>query len=728
MVLLAALVLVQTPQSISFTCMGSRAPVLLAKLSVAMGRPLSASKSTENEVMVVSVKKVDPGELLNRIAQVAHAQWEQQGDGLVLTRSMEQAAADRSADRDYRTKEIAAQILKVTEPLTKHPTFDVNQIKVLADVYKAYNNPNQTRKYDAKTAEKAREAEANSPANRLLAKLLMTFNVRTLSEIEPDSRAVYSTNPTAMQFGLHGIEDAMRAYVSEKQIWDAATTEMMDAVQTQAGDGDYPSSRNANTGPLSRIELVISRSGSKPTLAFSCTMLDRDGQQIDQAMGAVNSFDAEYFSGRKSPAKAGDKPVDWSADSKAVMDSLKWEEGSDDISLSSSLSSQAQPPSSHTSPRAKEIIRQPETIDPLSLAPSDLLVSWSKDKDKQLVALLPDDMMAMLFVPVMDNVAGVRAMMDMTSKLDLETKIDGDWALAYPPDAYLTRTSRFDRFAFGRAIRLMGEKGSLSLDDLAQYSSSAKGLDTDPLFFFAFAVERDVSSMANIGQWDMLRFYGTLTTTQRSTLGKGGKIELGVLSPNQQRLVQRMVFTSASPVGLESPNQDTGDAEMDAKQLTAMQAEAVLLRESTNALPRGLDNRGYVSLTQKTEEVAIPNSMVNYGYGRGLSADELGEAVGYQAYQANQGMDPAMNIDLKKLCAGRRNIYSFVFTLAPRIVVNQELVDMRLDRSKVLSLESMSKDFQAKFAAKKAEIAESMKDMKNDVGQDTGTRGTPPPY
>src|SRR5215213_4224587 len=95
---LALIATLSAPEKITLSTGCKRLPVILKQLSARTSTELRCTTAFEDEVIFLSIKERSLDDVLKRLAEVTHGDWEKSGAIYVLKRSSRQTAQDEKAE------------------------------------------------------------------------------------------------------------------------------------------------------------------------------------------------------------------------------------------------------------------------------------------------------------------------------------------------------------------------------------------------------------------------------------------------------------------------------------------------------------------------------------------------------------------------------------------------------------------------------------------------------
>lgn len=209
-------------QACSFETRAARVPVILKQLQVKTGKNLSCSEEFKNEVLVVSVRDVEPTVLLNKIARACVGTWETEGNGLVLKPDVGRRA-------EQETQRVAKRVARVQAMLDQFTK----------ELGSPYDGVLPSERHLGSDYPKARLA----PISRLAMRLMIGLGAKKLAASERGTRQVFALNPNSVQQALpRGAAKAVEEFRKEWALSDRASSEP---------DGTQPGAETwrANSGP-----------------------------------------------------------------------------------------------------------------------------------------------------------------------------------------------------------------------------------------------------------------------------------------------------------------------------------------------------------------------------------------------------------------------------------------------------------------------------------------------
>jgi hypothetical protein len=388
-------------------------------------------------------------------------------------------------------------------------------------------------------------------------------------------------------------------------------------------------------------------------------------------------------------------------------------------------------------PALSAAIDSPAQFDPLRFFVSDCVAAYGRKQGKPLVAYLPDTGIGLLSNLGAGKIGILQAKAALEDAGGLSFAEDSGWILVRPIHPYQARTFRSDRLALQRLVSASKENLFPRLDDLAAYAAVApQPFNEDwPVLYLLFRVP---GSMALVMQedspaWMFLRLYGSLTPPQRAALFEGRRLPIGTLLPNQQSLLQQIVFGPNSSLDVEDPASNTQSARDEILELLEesmgpigmgmrSQRGSDYRSEPTEALPNGLPANGYLAASVQTSPSAAPQGGSIFSLMMGAMTPQ--QLAYYTSLSEAAPMATMMDMKFDKLRLGQQTRIRLHVALGERLSVKQTLTDNSFPKNApTYSLENLPADFKKLLD----EARKKVKEMMERMGELGGGPEDPPP-
>jgi len=726
-------------RKISFSQDAARASVLLPALGRAAGVGLSATTRMGDEVLIVNVHDVTLRDLMAKIAQTTQGEWKPLGDGFELSRPSSLQTQVERAELDARAKLIQAKLDFAAGRLAKLPEFTAAEAERMAlEEQKA--NENLVKSFNEGSFESTirvfgRSAGSGSgtPAERGILAILGTIGAGSLATLGDGQRVVFSSGPTRMQRPFPGrAHDLITRFVKDSLLYSAAKKrkEPDEAAQIQiatAGGGEVGTG-NPALG-IGRSILTIQRQGT--ALRVSLIAADPNGASLASGEYTLSLDNASSDganinnNGPKIPLSplaaefaAAVKPVAASTGSFTVGSAIMvMDSDSSSIRLSIGDTGVKQIPISDA---LRTRLLNPEKNDPQSLTVTEGLNAVAASKKANLVADVSDDAIMPLTLAL-----GAGKTVDAFFKqscpdagITFEEK-DG-WLLAMSKTAVEARSRRLDRSAVGRALRGLDSQTCLRLNQLCAFALAqpkpAQGEDYDGTVMNLINAAGATDALGQLGQADVLRFFGSLSQAQQDGLLAGGTLSLSNLPPTAMAYLSSEVFQSQMGPNRKMP-QATGP------NFIVPGLTQPLAQERTEYLPNGVPAAGNVHFKVDRQPGALGMDA------EGKLAIYGADALASRLYQDEHGnIAPFGNAPkLDKFLPASQTLLSLHFEFPLLAEMDRSLSDTLIDRSnQAVSYDGLPAELKSKIALNLQKMKSTFGNMKFDFLGGAPAKTIPP--
>ena len=692
----------------------------LEEISRQAGYKLSASPQVGHDIVVLSLQAMPLDQVKIQIAKACSARWEEIQGGEMLV-----------VDTVLRRQEEQKERAEYAESLGK-------SLKQLIDSLNP-PKPEPGAKQDPNINRQISMFGGQGAAGKAVIQLAQMIGVNTLASIEADGRVVFSTTPTRMQRAFPGNTSRIMAQLVSEYNKEAAIRQKARAENPKVEDPREKQMREffgigLEDQPVEGIPtkaiLICSRQTLLGGLTLQLKVYNDQGKSVisgNQMLAAGETlfggaldmeFGPDGLPKPKPPTTppANEKAIEFSAPVKELMTM------SNIMTMSQS--------SAKMSEALKTMLLNPEQYDPLSFVHSESLLSTAKQRGKNLIALLPDRMDSFMgmMMPKPDGLTPTAYLDSIKSVVTVSA--DTPTLLIRPAKPARARSQRIDRASLGKFLRAVDSKGSVLLDDLAEYAQNSNSPMEDTsamMYFMVFAPNAIQSGMGGMVNWNMLRFYGALAPMQRQNLLNGGRLPFGQFNPAQSAAVRQMLFGPDTGLTAADPNKEKPVFELPSFVRTMIMREigGDFRTEPTEVMPNGLPPQGFVQLTLTQDNIVKPTGNVPAMFGNAaLGADELAMLKMFKEMPGMEQVASMMpNFDEVRL--GERSVYEFMFTVAPGVSQEETLNDDRMtSKSPVVKMANLPANFVKRIDEK---LAAFKKLPFFDPAFMNPNRGTPPP-
>ncbi len=668
----------------------------VAAIAQKAGAKLEVAPSVGNEFVIVRLVDAPLSATLSRLADVTGCEWQAPDPSGVrrLVRSPETIRREQKEEIALKTRQIAAALKGLAKKLED------------AQAPKKDGGPNVAEAFGSPW-----NSSIATPTGKAIAKLSAFLDPATLATIGDGRRIVYSTDANRMQLRL--------AQRHDRVLQELARDQAEYAKRFQAAMKGEAKEQMAQFEPMAKamgIRLTPDTIDRKPAKAL---MVASRGGIMGMFGGDSITLDLRVYDADGRVMLSGSMPLGLDPLAKFIEQYTKpqpVEKGTPiqfsplttEYSTFLNMANPAAMMEQKPSPELLETLLRPDLHDPLSLAPSDSVLAVAKAKNVNLVANLPDDVVSPITAMALmgkaaPTVEGYLAELQSGEKTTVEIK-DG-WMVVKPSRPVEARRTRVDREALARFIARARETETPSLEDLADYAFHSLPPTSTPIsmpYLVYSAPSALGGGMSGLQDWDMLRFYGSLSPAQRRQLGSGDALPFRELARSQRDLIARMAFGTNARLIVESPNSKTASDDggffaMVGKFMPKTHAD--YRDEPTEAMPNGLPVDGAVvvkSTPGSFVTVAGPDGTTNRMYGA-MGPDELG-MIQYLREEPALAQAAALMPKFDRFRVGDRTTLEFNFMLMPGISIQHTLNnDLMGKNAPLVSLEQFPADFTARM-------------------------------
>jgi len=550
------------PSTVTIVEPGAPLSRLMPRLAQATGQPLAVSEALRKEVLCLDVHDAPVEELLRRIAQVTAGAWAASKDGLTYLQPSGAARARQHAeDIAFRTKVLT----KALAAPPKTPT--------------------------SKTPD---DQEADSNLEPEVIALLRTIGPSELAAIADESRIVYSTSPTAAQVQLS--DDAFATYA----VLASAQNEKAERLKKLAASGklsreqidDAMLSQAVSLQPA-KVLLIVSRqdaAGAPVALDVELRGYDEHGVATTLSSGVLGGLT------QPSPEARDEAPIKLSPEAAKILTlerdlfQLRFDT-SGRADLGKSVETEA------ARAEAVRLLFAPDRFDPTAFR-GELVIGMAKARHLQLVALLPDSLGYFLQSIGEKECKPADVWAGISQSSDLAATQEGGWLTILPRNSPQVEARRVDRADLARVMCELAGDRYVTLDRVIELSRLGIVRDDDVANTWC-VLARSPAAQALFEDWPFVELFRSFDDAQRAELSRSGRLGFRSLMPEQIALLSRLIYGPRD----QSPNLEVADAQVAGPN---SDSEGDTYRsEPTEVAPHGLPLDGYLTLTDRQDQVVI---------------------------------------------------------------------------------------------------------------------------
>lgn len=613
---------------VSYTGKADSVIRVLEEFSRGTGIEVSAAPGLADEIVLVRVKDLPVQEFYDRLAATVNGEWVKDNSNKLFLRPR---AAARSAGKavfgDRLRKYLKKRLETLKEPLTDEKMEEnLRQINKLESADEDGGDPDGNRWI------KAMQLRDQAPMNRAAVEIFATLDLDRMSMMKPGDRLVYSMRPKPLQLPLPAAainilrdmeQKAARFQEIEQRLmrefhpeWFEHEKENPPVDESAGGEAVAPPKLS-----LEQSLFVVERTNEMyddgsvrlRLVAAYDAVADPDGENASysnsietQVGGWMDS--QEEFAGLWNPT---------APNSAAVKIPLRPESEEVKKEWATIISGKAE--------AFSEVHLRPDLHEPLSFAPSDLLTGWLDAKNLQAITVLPD---AIGFMGIYGEnppptVDGVDSFLKALSMM-IPSESQGGW-FSFTPEA-ISLSGRTNRQALARFLKAFRTSGQIQMDPLAELFASSQ---TGQFGMGLLMMYLQAGGGAGLNSLSLpaMKFYGSLTSTQRGVLKAGGKIPYAQLTKPQRDAFAGLVY-GASPKVHQVPNPDEPTRRSDSD-FYDYGAEVGIESEPTNLWSKGIPEGAFVTGKNKsfTMMFAYPSTPQEFDWTYPQSPADVGQNI-----------------------------------------------------------------------------------------------------
>ncbi|GIV12675.1 MAG: hypothetical protein KatS3mg021_0957 [Fimbriimonadales bacterium] len=508
---------------------------LLETLSRQTGVRLTAAPPIRDEFVLVAVEGMPLKELMEHLAYVTDGEWVEQEDGSHrLTRTPRVAQRRRAEDdaqilQRWRELFFSERFRALAEPLTAEQLrTQFSQIRQVIRNALDKHDPTQT-ELDSDTHRTVERAfNAMNPEYRLIARLLQQIDLKRFLEIPVGEKRVFSnvSGRYLTPFGF-SVQPLLEQYLRERELlrtlWRSA--EGFDEGLWNEFESRYRShffshsdAREAMEaeGIYSCVYLEVERYGVASL--WITLLLTDESQQAIRLAAFLNEEILVLQEALDEPKLPAIDKIEWSEQTRQFGDAAR--------AFFRMAEAEALP-----------ALLDPARTEPLTLVPSDVLLTYAQHKKKNLVALVNESLANL----IEDYIEGqtplnlyVRTLMTTYEERETEKAVS-----LRPKWSSYGWLPRVDRIALSRLMHQILKDKHLRLQHFLEFAAITHQRRQSVAYTYVQLLDREFSFMSPRATAFLL----SLTPAQRQALLTGESIALNQLSrPSREQLFRELYY------------------------------------------------------------------------------------------------------------------------------------------------------------------------------------------
>ncbi len=601
---------------------------VLQEFSRGTGLEVSAAPGLADEIVLVRVKDLPVQEFYDRLATTVNGEWVKDNSNKLFLRPKAAPRPGLNALFGDRLR----KYLKKRQEVNKEPLTEEKMEENLRQINKLENADEDGADPDGNRWMKAMQLREQAPMNRAAVEIFATLDLDRISMMKPGDRLVYSFRPKPLQLPLPAAaanifrdlqQRAARFEEIEQRLMREFHPEWFEHEQENPAPSE-PAGEEVVAAPKISFDqslFIVERSNEvyedgAVTLRL-LSAYDTVPGPDEETSSYTNSIETQIGGWMDSQEEMAELWNPGAADPAAAKIPLRPETEEFKKEWATILSGKAE--------KYSEVHLRPDLYEPLGFAASDLLTAWLDAKNLQTVTALPDTLafLGLYGEYPPPTVGGVDSFLKAISAM-IPIENQAGW-FSFSPQA-LSMAGRTNRVALARFITAFRESGQLQIDPLADlFATSQTGQYGMGLLMMY--LQGGAGASLNSLSVPALKFFGTLTTTQRGVLKSGGKIPYAQLTKPQREAFAGLVY-GASPKIRRAPGpEDFGDrSESDFHDYGG---EVGVDSEPTNLWSKGIPEGAFVTGKNKSFIMmfAYPSTPQEFDWSYPQSPADIGQNI-----------------------------------------------------------------------------------------------------
>jgi hypothetical protein len=538
-------------QQVTYKSVAEPAARAVADIAKLTHTDLAVIAPLDKEPIIIRLKDATLKDAMDQLAYVLDGTWVRQKTGFTLQRTdaMQQTLVDNATQT--KAKKYADSIKSIID---KNPLVPLDNATVQALVAKmtidlsaiSSTKPEDTEKF-SQSMEEAREQQ-NVGSNRLCREILGLLDPQQLAADPYPDNIVLSNAPRPLQRKLDISNEDLQQMVSELNLWFNATHSVHnDDQKYYAGDQEMERAIDSND-----VRIIANIQPSEDgDFLVNVTLVNSKDEVYIRAQ--------EYFS--KTGQPDGEPPVTPAPDKEKLKTNPYAKLGLVPVKLSPEaqeirvlvVATENHKSGTVTRPATKavqDLLLDPIDHDPLSWAPSEVLLGIGDQKDWNVIARLPDIDQIAAGSEALGTSDPANFLLQREDETDVTIK--SGWLTLRPKDILTTEKGRTDRTALGQYAKAIQQTGYSTIEAEADfYAGNQPGVDSGVAGDYALLINPDSNpfSEGTYGNNDpnAMRFYGLLGPDLRAQIQQGRSITANQLDDDQREALAHLIMDPPVP-------------------------------------------------------------------------------------------------------------------------------------------------------------------------------------
>jgi hypothetical protein len=560
---------------VTFAAPAAQLSRLLPEVGKSLRLKLEAAPTLANEVILINVRQVDKDALLSKIAEVSIGTWEKRGATLVLNRTDAQVRKLNAESLDAMAQTFREEINK--KLASQKPMGE----KEFRDLTRSFGDlPTGDQRY-----RRQYELLAGTPISRLAIRIAGKLDLKRVALLQPEERLVFSSKPNRLQLPFLGsVSTEVASFLKEQELWERQAPNFP---TNNSNGGLYELQMSARPiGQLDRV-LVSVRNYGGGSVQLEVRIYDVKGKRGPQgSLQLAGDTDYNKFQKLLETKKPKNLELTLTPVTSALLEAGKRRLKPQRVTFPADV---------------REILQWPEKNEPLAYGISELLSAYAPSQNWNLVINVPDILMAMAGGGIGVETPSPQLALGMLQFFGRLSEMDG-WVTLQPKNLIQPQYARTSRSAIGTFLRAANGSGPASLEAAAALSVATPDLQ---MFYGVQVIASAIAGQEDndprlVGVYDLLKFYGSMTAVQISAAKSQQGVELGQLTPHQQRLIALIAFKEPYSIQIDYSSESQNKLGM-----AGMQALSEMQEEPTDLAPDGLQPKQRLTLKESSSDAVF---------------------------------------------------------------------------------------------------------------------------
>ena len=397
---------------------------------------------------------------LDKIAKVTSGYWDVDGEKQTLRLDRDLEKRQQEEEREQRLERIREEQAKSVKGLGTTDTYIQGTWASVLRIGEFMSKFDQTGGFDTLAA-----LTQEKPASRLMARLFAVLPAEAIADLPPNTRLTYSNEPTRMQRRLPATtKKALDAFRREHTAWHEAVVESKERYPINKQEDPRLRADLASEAP-GHILLSVRHDAHSRRYLLLLGCFDEEGRELGYAQLRIEY--SEPRPGSVLPRLLGDTETpDEAKNLPGLAVNSRKKRLPDDTDANAELE------------KWRKRFAECDEDEPIGYLAGRLLVRSAEAEGRQLVALLPDDVLEWQHAPTMalpPRQTGAQFAGLVTGEWSCKVEGDGGWTLVSPRYPTVSRANYLLRRPLADLLSSFYKNRFISLQAIMRYGREQTG-------------------------------------------------------------------------------------------------------------------------------------------------------------------------------------------------------------------------------------------------------------